>query len=101
MNVHLEDVNRTHLNFSWDPVFPSCPPLQYDIHATNCGVCSSRTNVSFLCENVEITTNTKMHMCSVAVQPRCGDVVGMMSQIFQVTLKGDSELAILSFVPWL
>ena len=89
MNLRLEETNETHLNFSWDPLLPSCPPLSYRVHTINCGTCSRNANTStVLCEISKPLTET--HVCSIAVQARCNDVIGRMSDILQVTLYGKS-----------
>ena len=89
MNLCLEDANSTFLNFSWTSVFPSCPSLYYNVRTTNCGACHSKDNSTIaLCENLNVTAD--IQVCSIAVQRRCGDnILGNVSDIFQVTLKGD------------
>ena len=90
MNLHLEHTNGTHSNFSWDPILPSCPPLSYIVHTKNCGTCPrSIDSATVLCEDFELST--EIHVCSIAVQTRCNDVIGRMSDILQVTLNGNSD----------
>ena len=87
MNLHLEEANTTHLKFSWDPFLRTCPPFRYDIHATNCGSClESVDSATAVCENLQISTDAQL--CSIAVQSRCNEEVGNMSDILQVVLKG-------------
>ena len=91
MNLHLEEANTTHLKFSWDPFHGNvtCPPLRYDIHATNCGSCLESVDSAMytvVCENLQITTDVQV--CSIAVQSRCNEEVGNIDNILQVVLKG-------------
>ena len=87
MNLHLEEANTTHLKFSWDPFLRTCPPFRYDIHATNCGSClESVDSATAVCENLQISTDAQL--CSIAVQSKCNEEVGNISDILQVVLKG-------------
>ena len=96
MNVHLEQANKTYLTFSWDPQFPLCPSLRYRIHTKHCGSCpSSVDSTTFMCKNVGVTTDIRA--CSVAVQARCADMVGNLSDIFQVMLKGDNARTLIFY----
>ena len=90
MNLHLEQANATHLKFSWEPVFPSCPPFKYKVQTSNCGACHDNVDsATTMCENSQILTD--IQLCSILVQPRCNEVVGNVSDIFQVVLKGKSK----------
>ena len=89
-NLHLEHTNGTHLKFSWDPVLPPCPPLSYSINAINCGTCPKTVETStVLCENSELLTEPRV--CSIAVQARCDDVSGAISNVLQITLHGKTD----------
>ena len=89
MNLHLEEANTTHLKFSWDTFFRTCPPFRYDIHTTNCGSClESVDSATVVCNNLQISTDAQL--CSIAVQSRCNEVVGNTSDILQVVLKGNT-----------
>ena len=89
MNLHLEKANATHLKFSWDPVFPSCPPFKYNVLTSNCGSCYDNVDsATTVCEKSQILTD--IHLCSIAVQPKCNETVGNVSDILQVVIKGKS-----------
>lgn len=80
MNLHLEEAKETHLKFSWDSAFPTCPPFSYNIRTANCGSCPESANSStVLCENPNLS-----EVCSIAVQTRCDEKIGSMSSILQV-----------------
>ena len=89
MNLHLEDANRTHLNFGWNSVYPSCPSLQYNVRTTNCGTCSMNDDsTTVLCDNFNLTAD--IQVCSIAIQRRCDDnTIGNMSDILHAILKGE------------
>ena len=88
MNLHLEEASKAHLKFRWDPFLLIYPPFKYNIHATNCGSCLKSVDSStVVCENLQISTD--IQLCSIAVQSRCNEVVGTMSNILQVVLKGN------------
>ena len=95
MNLHREQKNGTHIEFSWDPVFPSCLPFRYNIRTTNCGSCpDSAGSATVLCEAPD-SELTDTQVCSIAVQTKCSNAAarsGNVSDIFQVTLKGDGKL---------
>ena len=89
MNLHLEQANATHLKFSWEPVFPSCPPFKYNVHASNCGSCHDNVDsATTLCEN---SPSIVLQLCSIVVQPKCNEAVGNVSDILQIVLKGKSR----------
>jgi hypothetical protein len=89
MNLHLEQANATHLKFSWEPVFPSCPPFKYNVLTSNCGSCYDNVDsATTLCENSGIFTD--FQICSIAVQPKCNEALRNISGILQVILKGNN-----------
>ena len=55
-NVHLSEVERNRLDFTWDPVQTTCPAVEYKVTAVNCGVCPTAThNTSITCDVGDVT----------------------------------------------
>ena len=92
-NVRLGHINnKTHTSFSWATMSPPCSSVQYNIYTTNCGRCPSSTDLaSVVCESVDLSVPTSLqghNICSIAIQTRCGNVIGNISNIFQQAMKG-------------
>ena len=53
--IHISDINSHQFTIEWDPAANNCPPVSYDIAATNCGVCPNTTShTSVRCTNLTI-----------------------------------------------
>ena len=86
------DINRYQMTFSWNPVrLSACEAVQYYILHTNCGICPNTTNVTIAtCTDYNINHE---NVCTFAIQSVvCSDVVGPMSNVTTVALKGNDIL---------
>ena len=91
MNLHLENASRAYLTFSWSSTYPSCSLLHYNVHTANCGTCPTKVDSTMVvCDDFNVMPD--IQVCSIAIQRKCGDYIGNLSDIFQVTLKGEPLL---------
>ena len=84
-DVHLLDINSTHLTFHWSPVSSNCNAVHYCITSSNCGHCPNRVNsTSVTCSGPFINDQ----LCTFAVQTVvCDNVVGNESNRIQVVIR--------------
>ena len=88
MDVYLMAINRHQMTFSWNPVrLSACEAVQYYTFHTNYGICPNSTNTTTAtCTDYNISRES---VCMFAVQSvTCYDVVGPMSNVTTVALKG-------------
>ena len=92
-NVFLSDVNFGQLTFSWNSIMSAhcndCQ-IQYDIIATNCGVCPLRTtNNSVICEtDIIIIVGGQTKICTLLLRTViCGSVYGNISNPTSILVK--------------
>ena len=75
-NVHLSKVDRSRLDFTWDPVQTTCPVVEYKVTAVNCGVCPTAThNTSITCAVDDVTTVIN-NLCILSIQSVVCGVTG-------------------------
>ena len=65
MNISVNTVSKGILQFSWNPVAPTCTAIQYNINADKCGRCPNATNsTSVICAGIEVDDE---ELCSFGV----------------------------------
>ena len=86
MNIHLRNVSKNQLVFTWDPVNVTCPDVRYNIESTNCGVCPSSTSLTTVtCTDLEIIDR---QTCVFGVSTvTCSNIDGARDSI-EVQLEG-------------
>ena len=87
-NVHLSEVDRNRLDFTWDPVQTTCPVVEYKVTAVNCGVCPTAThNTSITCVVDDVTTVID-NLCILSIQSVVCGVTGENRSNVTATLRG-------------
>ena len=90
-NVHLAEINSTHLTFHWSPISSNCDSIQYHITTSNCGICPNVTNsTSVTCYINGLFTNSsrQLYLCIFTVQTVvCNNTAGNENRRIQVMLK--------------
>ena len=87
-NVHLSEVDRNRLDFTWDPVQTTCPVVEYKVTAVNCGVCPTAThNTSITCVVDDVTTVID-NLCILSIQSVVCGVIGANRSTFTAILRG-------------
>lgn len=84
-DVHLVDINSTHLTFHWSRVSTNCDAIQYGIMSSNCGHCPNvTTSTSITCSGLF----TNGQLCTFIVQTVvCDSIAGNESKRVQVELR--------------
>ena len=90
-NIHLAEINSTHLTFHWSPISSNCDAIQYRIMRSNCGLCPNVTNsTSVTCYINGLFTNSsrQLYLCTFTVQTVvCANIVGNESKRIQGNLR--------------
>ena len=87
VSINLSNLGLGQLQFSWDPVASDCPNIHYNILASNCGSCSTTTNVT--CTDIPTQKNS---FCVFALQTVvCGDITGISSNPISVSLSDNNR----------
>ena len=87
-NVHLSEVDRNRLDFTWDPVQTTCPVVEYKVTSVNCGVCPTAThNTSITCVVDDVTTVID-NLCILSIQSIVCGVTGENRSNVTATLRG-------------
>ena len=88
-DVHLADINSTHLTFHWNLILITCNAIQYHIESANCGHCPNVTSsTSATCYYNRSGLFTMNQLCMFTVQTVvCDNIVGNDSKTIQVTFK--------------
>ena len=92
--VHISDLNRSHLIFSWRAPVRNCPSLSYKILATNCGDCPSSTNTTNT--SCMIGTVTEIECIFTLKTIVCGNILSNESYSLKVSFRG--KLACIKYV---
>ena len=91
-NLHLEDINREKVVFSWSSIAINCSSLQYDIKATGtaCACPKISISTSFICLINNSMLNTNGTKCNVAIRTVvCSNLTGTWSSPTEVFMKGN------------
>ena len=84
-NVHLVNINSTHVTLHWNPVSSNCNAIQYRIISSNCGLYPNATNSSSVTCTGPFTDD---QLCTFTVQTVvCDNVVGNESRRVEVALR--------------
>ena len=78
ISLALVNFGQKEITFSWSPVAPDCPSIQYNILASNCGSCPTTTNhTTITCTDLPSDGS----LCTFAVETVvCGNIAGNRSK---------------------
>ena len=88
INVHLVDIIKEELIFSWSEPFSNCASVSYGI-TSDCGSCSGTTTAkNVTCSDLQLSSEAQF--CTFSVQSMICNSNGESSTLILLTLKGDS-----------
>ena len=85
-NVELANASPEGVIFTWNPIAPVCPSIQYHINASNCGKCPTETTATLAFCNLQLSTERRI--CEFSVQSITCGTVGNQSNPLLASIGG-------------